>query len=230
MSVSLPSDKPTEIEQLVYALLQRHPVTVVRLFPLWARYPSVPVAMYNFANCAVSFIVTYWMFMTLPLIYFCFFAFLCSHCVSSRGCPDVTRVWFLCNFLFLVWLLLLMLCPIIRPSIFQVYEVPVSCCGIWSGSMHKVHIASHELQAVAFMLHEMAFQLSIMVVALYLDRSTAKAYLCNTGSTASLFSIQVSMPHFESGQQVWYYSHSGIHTYHISLEADYLSRGQLVPK
>ena len=40
---------------------------------------------------------------------------------------------------------------------------------------------------VAMMLHRMAFCLSGKVVALHLDNSTAKAYLCNQGGTVSLF-------------------------------------------
>ena len=46
--------------------------------------------------------------------------------------------------------------------------------------MQKAHI-------VALMQHKVAFHLSIRVVALQLDSSTAKAYLCNQSGTASLF-------------------------------------------
>ena len=53
--------------------------------------------------------------------------------------------------------------------------------------MCRAHITMQELQAVAMMLHRMAFQLSGKVVALYLDNSTAKAYLCNQGGRASPF-------------------------------------------
>ena len=65
--------------------------------------------------------------------------------------------------------------------------VPVSSCGIWSGSLHKMHIALQELQAVALMLHKMALWQSSWVVALHLDTNTAKAYLCSQGGAASLF-------------------------------------------
>ena len=53
--------------------------------------------------------------------------------------------------------------------------VPISCYGTWSGSMHKVHIALQELQAIVPMLCKMAFQLSNKVVALHLDIGTAKS-------------------------------------------------------
>ena len=55
---------------------------------------------------------------------------------------------------------------------FQGYGLPVSVSGSWSGFMYRAHIASWELQAVAMMLHRMAFHLSGKVVALHLDNST----------------------------------------------------------
>ena len=54
-------------------------------------------------------------------------------------------------------------------------------------SMCRAHIALQELQAIAVMLHSMAFCLSGKVVDLHLDNSTAKAYLCNQGGTVSPF-------------------------------------------
>ena len=65
--------------------------------------------------------------------------------------------------------------------------LPLSVSGSWSGSMCRAHIALQELQAVAMMLCRMAFCLSGKVVALLSDNSTAKAYLCNQGGTASPF-------------------------------------------
>ena len=59
--------------------------------------------------------------------------------------------------------------------------------------MCRAHIALQELQAVAMMLHQMAFHLSGKVVALHLDNSTAKAYLCNQGGTVSPFSFQAGL-------------------------------------
>ena len=48
------------------------------------------------------------------------------------------------------------------------------------GSMFRAHMALRELQAIAMMLHRMVLLLSGKVVALHLDKSTAKAYLCNS--------------------------------------------------
>ena len=59
----------------------------------------------------------------------------------------------------------------------------------WSGSMCRahIHIALQELWAIAIMLHRMVFHISGKMVALHLDNSTAKAYLCNQGGTVSPF-------------------------------------------
>ena len=70
---------------------------------------------------------------------------------------------------------------------FQGSGLPVSVSGAWSGSLSRAHFVLQELQAVVIMLHRMAFCLSGKVVALHLDNSTAKAYLCNEGGTVSPF-------------------------------------------
>ena len=70
---------------------------------------------------------------------------------------------------------------------FQGSGLPLSVSGAWSGSLARAHIALQELQAVAAMLHRMAFHLSGKVDALHLDNSTAKAYMCNQGGTVSPF-------------------------------------------
>ena len=70
---------------------------------------------------------------------------------------------------------------------FQGSGLPLSVSGAWSGSLSRAHIALEELHAVAIMLCRMAFCLSGKVVALHLDNSTPKAYLCNQGGTVSPF-------------------------------------------
>ena len=70
---------------------------------------------------------------------------------------------------------------------FQGSGLPLSVSGSWSCSICRAHIAFQELQAVAMMLCRMAFHLSGNVVALDLDTSMAKAYLCNQEGTVSPF-------------------------------------------
>ena len=80
---------------------------------------------------------------------------------------------------------------------FQESGLPLSVSGSWSVSMCRAHIALQELQAIAMMLHRMAFPLSGMVVALHLDNSTATTYLYNQGGTVSPFLSR--LPDIESG-------------------------------
>ena len=70
---------------------------------------------------------------------------------------------------------------------FQGSGLPLLVSGSWSGSMCRANIALQELQAIAMMLHRMAFCLSGKMVTLHLDNSTAKVYLCNQGGTVSPF-------------------------------------------
>ena len=56
-----------------------------------------------------------------------------------------------------------------------------------SDSMCNACIALQELQAFALILHRMVFCLSGMFVALHVDNSAAKAYLCMKGIAEFLF-------------------------------------------
>ena len=70
---------------------------------------------------------------------------------------------------------------------FQGSGLPLLVSGSWLGSLCRAHIALQKLQAIAMMLCRMAFHISGKVVALHLDNSTAKTYLCNEGGTVSPF-------------------------------------------
>ena len=95
--------------------------------------------------------------------------------------------------------------------------------------MCKAHIALQELQAVAMMLHRMAFWLLGKVVAFHLDNCTAKAYLCKQGGTISPFLSRLAC---------WILSLTNKHGItlipayiptHFNVEANYMSQGQLLP-
>ena len=96
---------------------------------------------------------------------------------------------------------------------FQGSGLPLSISGTWSGSLSRAHIALQELQAVAVMLRRMAFCLSGRVVALHLDNSTAKAYLCNQGGTVSPFLSRLACQILSLTDKTWYYPSSSIHSY-----------------
>ena len=99
----------------------------------------------------------------------------------------VTEPSSFCNFHFLMWLLLLMPHPFTGSFIFRdlgyLYWLVVPGLVLCVGLI----LPCRNFRLVAVMLHRMAFCLSGKVVALHLDNSTAKAYLCNQGGTVSPF-------------------------------------------
>ena len=115
-------------------------------------------------------------------------------------------------------------------SYFQGSGLPLSVSGSWLGCLCRAHIVLQELQTIAMMLCSMAFHLSGKVVALHLDNSTAKAYLCNQGGTVSPFLSRMAC---------WILSLTDKHGIipipayiptHLNVEADYLSQDQLLPE
>ena len=73
----------------------------------------------NCGTCFMSFRVTCYMFTILPPIYFLMFIFPFPPYVNWNSYLICNRAQFLCNFLFLMWLLLLMPCPLIGPFNFR---------------------------------------------------------------------------------------------------------------
>ena len=89
--------------------------------------------------------------------------------------------------------------------------------------MCRAHIALQELQAIVMMLHRKTFCVSGKVVALHLDNSTAKAYLCNKDGTVFPFLSRLAC---------WILSLTNEHGIslipahiptHLNVEANYLS-------
>ena len=115
-------------------------------------------------------------------------------------------------------------------SYFQESGLPLSVSGSWSGSMCRAHIALQEHQAIAMMLCRMACHLSGKVVALHLDTSTAKAYLCNQGGTVSPFLSRLSCRILSLTDK---HSITLIPAYiptHLSVEVKYLPQDQILPE
>ena len=79
------------------------------------------------------------------------------------------------------------------------------------------------------MLHRMALHLSGKVVALYLDNSTAKAYLCNQGGTVSPFLSRLACQILSvtATSMVLLLFAACIPT-HLNVEADCLSQGWIL--
>ena len=113
---------------------------------------------------------------------------------------------------------------------FQGSGLSLSFSRPWSGSMCRAHIVLQELQAIAMTLCHTAFCLSGKVVALHLDYSTAKAYLCNQGGTMSHFLsrmacqiLNLSNKHGITLIPIY------IPTY-LNVEANYLSQDWMLPE
>ena len=113
---------------------------------------------------------------------------------------------------------------------FQESGLPLSVSGAWSGSLSRAHIALQELQAVAVMLRRMAFCLSGKVVALHLDNSTAKAYLCNQGGAVSPFLSRLAYRILSLTNKHGIPPLPAYIPTHFNVEADFLSWDQLLPE
>ena len=111
---------------------------------------------------------------------------------------------------------------------FQGSGLPLSVSGTWSGSLSRAHIALQELQAVAVMLHRMSFHLSGKVVALHLDNSTAKAYLCNQGGTVSPFLSRLACQILSLTDKHGITLLPAYMPTHLHVEADFLSWDRLL--
>ena len=113
---------------------------------------------------------------------------------------------------------------------FQGSGLPLSVSESWSGFLCRAHTALQELQAIAMMLCRMAFHLSGKVVALYLDNSTAMAYLCNQCGTVSPFLSGLachilSLPNKDGITLIPAYIST-----HFNVEAYYLSWDWMLPE
>ena len=106
---------------------------------------------------------------------------------------------------------------------FQGSGLSLSVSGPWSGSMCMAHIALQELQAFAMILHSMAFCLSGKVLALHLDNSTAKAYLCNQVGTVSPFLSRLACQILSLTNKHGITLNPAYIPTHLSVEASYLS-------
>ena len=230
MSVSLPPDKLADIQHLALSLLQTPHVTVHRVMSFLgkANFCTNGHSQLQHLCCVIQSDMLHIYCSPTQL-------FSCVHFSLSSLCQ-------------LEWLAHLQQSPVPLqfplPDVviatdatpthwafyFQGSELPISVSGSWLGSLCGAHIALQELQAVAMILHRMVFHLSGKVVALHLDNSTAKAYLCNQGSTMSPFLSRLAC---------WILSLTNKHGIilipayiptHLKVEEDYLSWDQSLPE
>ena len=94
----------------------------------------------------------------------------------------------------------------------------------------RAHIALLELQVVVVMLCRMVFCLSGKVVALHLDNSTAKAYLCNQGGTMSPFLSRLACQILSLTDKHGITLLPAYIPTHLNVEADFLSWDRSLPE
>ena len=124
-----------------------------------------------------------------------------------------------------MWLLLQMPHPTSLGLLFSGIWFALS--GFSSVSMCRAHIALQVLQAFAVMLCRMAFCLSGRVIALHLDNSTVKGYLCNQGGTVYPFLSRLTCQTLSVSNMHSITPFPAYIPTHLNVEANYLSWGQL---
>ena len=185
------------------------------------------MAIPNCGACVVSFRVTCQMLTILPPIYVHFsLSLLCqleqlSHLQQSPiplqfPLPDVV--------------IATDAMPTHWAFYFQGSGLPLSVIGPWSCSMCRDHIALEELQAIPMMLHQVAFHLSGKVVALHLDNSTVKAYLCNQSGTVPPFLSRLACQILGLTDKHGITLIPAYIPTHLIVEADYLSQDWMLPE
>ena len=226
MSVSLPPDKLADIQQLALSLLWTPHVTVCKVMSFLgkANFCTNSHAQLNHLCCVIQIDMLH--IYHSPTQLFSHVRFSLSSLCQLEQLAHLQQSLVPLQFP----LPHVVISPDSTPThwafYFQGSGLPLSVSDTWSGSLCRAHIALQELQAVAIMLHRMAFCLSGKVVALHLDNSTAQAYLCNQGGTVSPFLFRVAC---------WILSLTDKHGItliptHLNVEADYLSQDQLLPE
>ena len=94
--------------------------------PFQVRPIFVQTDMHNFVTCVSSFRMRSLMFIILLITYLSLFIFLLQLYINFGYSLSCNRVQVPCNFIFLVWLSLWMLCPVLGPFICRIpdYHYP----------------------------------------------------------------------------------------------------------
>ena len=230
MSVSLPPDKLADIQQLALSLLQNQHVTVCRVmsFLEGANFCTNGHSQLQCLCCVIQSGILHVYHSTTHLFSHFYFSLSSLHQLEQLSHLQQSPVSL--QFPLSDVVITTDAMPTPWACYFQGSGLSSSVSGSWSGSMCRAHIALQEFQAVAMMLHGMAFHLSGKVAALHPDNSTAKAYLCNQGGTFSPFLSRLAC---------WILSLTNKHGIalipayiptHLNVRADYLSLDQVLPE
>ena len=184
----------------------------VRSCPLQARPIFVPMATPNYSDCVISFRVTCWLFITLPLTCFLLSNFPFQLCVNWNHYLICNRAQFLYNFHYLMLLLLQMPCPLIGPFIFRVlvchyqllYPGLVLCVGLILPCRSFRQLPWCCVDWLATDLVRWLF--CILITSL-------QKLTCVIKVVQYLLLFQAGLLDIESDWQAQYYSYSSIHSY-----------------
>ena len=225
MSVSLPPDKLADIYQLAVSLLHTQCVTVHWFMSFLGKANNCAIG--NFQLWRLCHVIQSDMLTVYhsPTHMFSSTQFSFSALGQLEQLSHLQQNPVPLQFHLLMWLLLQMPCTLIGPFIFRdlfyLYQLvdpgQVLCVGL---------ILSYR----SFRLHKMAFHLTGKVVALHLDNSTAKAYLCNQGGTVYPFLSRLACQILSLTDK---HSVILIPVYIptiLNVKADYLSQGHLLLK
>ena len=217
MSISLPPDKLADIQQLALFLLQTPYVTVCKVMSFLGKAnfcTNGHSQLHHLCHVIQSYMLS--VYHSPTQLFSCVQLAKFQHSPVSLQfpLPDVVTA------------------TDAQPTHWAFYYqgsgLPLAVSGAWSGPLCRAHIALQELQAVAVMLCRMAFCLSGKVVALHLDNSTAKAYLCNQGGTVSPFLSRLACQILSLTDKHGITLLPAYIPTHLNVEADYLSWDQLL--
>ena len=230
MSVSLPPDKLADIQQLALSLLQNQHVMVCRVMSFWGEanfYTNGHSQLWHLC-CVIQSDMLHVYHSSTHLFSWVHFSLSSLHHLEQLSHLQQSPVPL--QFPLPDVVIATDATPTRWAFYFQGSGLPYSVNGLWSGSMCRAYIVLQEHQAVAMMLHRMAFHLSGKVVAMYLDNSTAKAYLCNQGGTVSPFLSRLACQTLSLTDK---HGITHIPVYvptHLNVEANYLSWDQMLPE
>ena len=167
MSVSLPSDKLADIQQLALSLLQTTHVTICKVMSFLgkANFCTHGHSQFHHLCCVIQSDMQSVNHSPTQLFLCNHFSISCLHQLEGLAYLQQSPVPL--HFPLSDVVIATDATPTHWAFYFQGSGLPLSVSGAWYGSLCRAHIALQELHAVAIMLHRMAFYLSGKVITLH---------------------------------------------------------------
>ena len=229
MSASLSSDKLYHNLMVGSCFVTEATNYTPSVYILFGQDHLLPLAMHNFTNCAISFRVICWVFITISLIYLFLFTFLFPLCISSRGFSVVIMsdalaiLSFWCGCCYWCYyapsLGLYMHCsgvpcPIMAPGLVLCARCILPCKN--SRLLHSCYVR----WPLGYPIRQLPYIWTIILqMLIYVIRVVELAFLsslaCHILNLANKHGITFILAYIST---------------HLNVEADYLFQDQLVPK